>query len=105
MNESRIRGKLKKLSKDCERLARRVEIGLMTETEKRRKANELANEYLRLSRKARKLSNPYVGAYIEQACYRVGLQLKYIAAKTAEPVRKGLEIKRKVVNPAKEWRR
>ena len=96
--------RLKKLSRKCEHLAKRADVGLMTQLEKRQKANEMAKEYLFLSKAAEKLLSPQLGAYFEHACFRVALKLKYLAVKDAQPTRRGLDIKRKVSSPSKGWR-
>lgn len=104
LTKSRMRKRFKLLARDCELLAQRVEAGTITESDKRRKASDLARSYLKLSQEARKFFGPYVGAYVAQSCYRIGLELKYIAAEPANEPHKGLDIRHKVVNPTNAWR-
>jgi len=88
---------LGKLSRDCERLARRVEIGKITEAEKRRKANELASKSLALFYKAWLLPYPATSKYLQNLLLEMAVRLKYIAAKSSSKPRKGYNIQHKVV--------
>ena len=80
MNLPTFDKKLRKLNKDVNQLYKRVEAGKATDAEIKHRANELGNEYVKLSRKAETLPYFYVGKYIESSCLKVGIDLKLLAA-------------------------